>query len=774
MKKMRLSTQIALSLLSVAIIVGVVIGEVERRYETVRLNADLQEQADLTVSLIGGLLIESILVRDIPVINTALEQAVVLSSKLISITVFDANGKKMSHFTEIKFTDFANTRTYTKDIVYEGEKFGSMEIIWSTTEGQQMIAQSVNFARASTIATLSIISALFLALVSRLAMRPLQIVHDRMTRTMNRDIAKNDQLPNFASLEFNALNKSVSALETALSERDQREQELRIASDEAAKASKSKSEFLANMSHEIRTPMNGVIGMAELILETDLDRNQRLYAETIAKSGSALLTIINDILDFSKIEAGKLELDPLPFDLHKALEDIVTLVAAKACQKDVEVTLRFDPELPSGYLGDVGRIRQIMTNIIGNAAKFTLSGYVLINVSGQMLDDTVRLKFDIEDTGIGIPEEKLNSIFNEFEQVEGTANRNFEGTGLGLAISTRLIRIMGGDISVKSKVGKGSTFTVYLDLPVTNATSDEETDFITDFTGKTALIVDDLPVNLNILSERLRSWGVECKTASSGKEALRLLKDTYKAGNMFDFAILDFQMPGMHGAMLAEHIREDANFDNLPIIMLSSVDQGIGLATKKRLRIDETLLKPARAQVLRTAVASALKFESPPQQITVEQPIQEHTNPSVKPPLNILVAEDNKTNQLVLKTMLRLLKAHLTIVQNGREAVDIFLDLQPDLILMDMSMPEMDGLEATQKIRNIEAEFNQRRTPIIALTANAMKGDRQRCIDAGMDDYLSKPIRKNKLLDTIEKWRDTKSSSDTEKQNTLNLFSASG
>ena len=597
MKKLRLSTQIAISLLTAAILVGIGIGEIERRYETKRLNASLQEQADLTVSLIGGLLIEAILVRDTPVIDTAINEAVGRNPKLLSITIFDANGKELSYSSNTLHAASEDTQKYSKDILFEGEKFGSMDVIWSTAEGQELIRENVNLARVKIFATLTIISILFLVLVSRLAMRPLRIVHERMTHTINRDGIENDPLPKYSSVEFLALNKSVTTLETALSERDQREKELRIASEEAAKASKAKSEFLANMSHEIRTPMNGVIGMAELILETELDQDQRTYAETISKSGSALLTIINDILDFSKIEAGKLELDPISFDLNKAMEDVVALIAAKASQKDVEVTLRYDPELPCGYLGDVGRIRQIMTNIIGNAAKFTLSGYVLISVSGVQTSDGIQLRFDVEDTGIGIPKEKIDSIFNEFEQVEGTASRNFEGTGLGLAISTRLIKIMGGDISVTSQVGQGSIFSIQFILPTTkDIPRDEDAENI-DFTGKIALIVDDLPVNLNILSERLRSWGVLCQTASSGKEALQSLDDWQAQGKHFDFAILDFQMPGMHGGMLAEHIREDINYDTLPIIMLSSVDQGIDLATKKRLRIEQTLLKPARADI---------------------------------------------------------------------------------------------------------------------------------------------------------------------------------
>jgi CheY-like chemotaxis protein len=466
-----------------------------------------------------------------------------------------------------------------------------------------------------------------------------------------------------------------------------------------------------------------------------------------------LLTIINDILDFSKIEAGRMELDPASFNLQTALEEVVTLVSTKVDSQKMELSLRYDPNLPAGFIGDEGRIRQVVTNIIGNAVKFTLEGHVLVNVSGIVTGDSCKLQIAVEDTGIGIPKEKIQGIFNAFEQVDGAANRQFQGTGLGLAISTRFVNLMGGTISATSEIGKGSIFTIEMNLQTSAESEEIQPDIPTNLEMAKVLIVDDLEINRTILGERLRCWKIPNVSTGSGTKALELLAQAHESGAPYDLVVLDFQMPEMDGEQLATKIRGNSNFGSIPLIVLSSVDQSFEVAVRKRLGISDVLLKPVRANKLRLSLTKALAPSANTK--TVIAPTAVIVEPTEIPPIHILIAEDNKTNQLVVKTMLKKTTATYTIANNGREAVDIFLETSPDLVLMDVSMPEMDGLEATTQIRLLEAKHNRHRVPIVALTANAMNGDRERCIGAGMDDYLSKPMKKAKLFETLLNWSRT-------------------
>ena len=748
MKRMGINAQIALSMVLAALFVTFVVGEFERRAETKRMNEDLLAQAKLTVSLLSGLMLEPIITEDTPVLETTLQEAVLRNPKLLAVSIMSSDGIPIARIVADGWSDATSVRQFSQEILLEGESFGVMEVDWSTAEGLALISENVSQAKITIAATTFVLSFIFLLQTNYLAMQPLRNIHQRMSSVIAGTAYQTKPLATLVSREFSALDKSVTVLEETLAERDERERALENARLKADAANRAKSEFLANMSHEIRTPMNGVIGMAELILETDLDEEQQMYAETIGKSGTALLTIINDILNFSKIEAGKMELEIAPFDLQAALEDVVTLVSTQANEKGVEVTLRYDPSLPTIFDGDVGRLRQVITNLVGNAVKFTLDGYVYVDVTGEEIGDRYDLKIDVIDTGVGIPSVQIDRIFKAFEQVDGATNRRFEGTGLGLAISSGLIALMGGRISVKSETNRGSVFTLELDLSKSDAKLSHSPRHEVDLRGIRTLVVDDLAVNRTILSERLTSWKMIPVLAASGAEAVEILDASRESEDGFDLIVLDYEMPHMNGIELAKHIRSIPEFEKTPLVILSSVDHSVCAATKQEIGFSSVLLKPVRSEKLRSVVAHSLQKASA--RSRKPKSVQKAVGEAIR--LNILVADDNKTNQLIVKSMLKGASIAVTFADNGVEALSKYTEIEPDLILMDMSMPQMDGLEATHAIRKMEGEKTTTYCPIIALTANAMPQDRERCLEAGMDDFLSKPINKKALLEAVQKW----------------------
>ncbi len=512
----------------------------------------------------------------------------------------------------------------------------------------------------------------------------------------------------------------------------------------AEAASVAKSEFLANMSHEIRTPMNGVIGMADVLAATELTQRQRACVDVIQSSGGALLTIINDILDFSKIEAGRIELDRAPFSVRHAIEDVATLISARAAERDVELSVRLDRTMPEYFLGDAGRFRQIMTNLIGNAAKFTHKGS--INVTAE-IDASGKLKVSVADTGIGIEAHKIERVFEKFEQSDNSMTRRYGGTGLGLAISKQLVDLMGGEIGVISDYGKGTTFWFTVEMPaIVNASEPPKAAAILD--GKRALIVDDIAVNIDILSDFLSAWGVEIFAAASAAEALALLADW-----SFDFAIFDYQMADMDGLSLLEAVRGRPDGDSLPVLMLTSVDDRRSLKAFASLGAVVST-KPIRRDDLSEALGRLLSSASLDNARQLEDgPLPASDEASAR--IRVLLVEDNEVNRMVVRMMLAGEPIDIVEAGDGKAALAALAEARFDLVLMDVSMPVMDGLEATRTLRAEEARSGAPRMMVIGLTAHAMERDADQCREAGMDEHLAKPVRKDALLSAVRRLRES-------------------
>ncbi|WP_180356042.1 response regulator [Aliirhizobium smilacinae] len=545
-----------------------------------------------------------------------------------------------------------------------------------------------------------------------------------------------------------------------------REEDLTRLLQRAEAADRAKSEFLANMSHEIRTPMNGVLGMAELLAKSHLDTRQKTFIDIIVKSGNALLTIINDILDFSKIDAGQMKLRKAPFDPVEAIEDVATLLSSAAADKDIELIVRGDASVRETVLGDAGRFRQIVTNLVGNAVKFTEKGHVFIDLKSEPAGaSNLMLKIRIEDTGLGIPQEKLASVFEKFSQVDTSSTRRHEGTGLGLAITSGLVELFGGSVDVESEVGRGSVFTVRLPFPIV-AERKTETVLPVNTSGARVLIVDDNIVNRRILTEQLSMWGFDTVAAEGGAEGLAVLAEASRLGITVDAIVLDYHMPGMNGLDFAKSLRGDNRFDSVGIIFLTSMDMASDESVFASLQIHAHLMKPARANLLRSTVIDVVRSVrskrrmeaaiahdaiAPVASLDMVTSAKSTLPVQAAPSLDVLVAEDNEVNQIVFTQILQTTGWLFQIVRNGAEAVEAWQTHDPAIILMDVSMPVMNGHQATRRIRELE-ERTGTHTPIIGVTAHALESDRELCFQAGMDDYLSKPISPEALEDKIRTW----------------------
>ncbi len=670
-----------------------------------------------------------------------------------------------AHMTERLSEDEIRSRDFSKS---------ASDWFWETDQNHRFCFFSDNFEQVYGLHPSQVLGRSRRELLDRDHLNPPQVIADHLARIDAHEPFKNFEYQ-IRSNDGNVRWISVSGIPhvdaegrfagyrgtgTIITERKQAEAQLIVAREAALAASRAKSEFLATMSHEIRTPMNGVIGMTGLLLDTRLDAEQKEFAETIRHSAEALLTIINDILDFSKIEAGKLELEQIDFDLRGMLDGAADLLAFRAHEKKLEFVLMVDPDVPAGVRGDPGRLRQILINLGGNAIKFTSAGEVSLHVVLEpATGEEVRLRFELRDTGIGIPPDKIGLLFQPFTQVDASTTRRYGGTGLGLSICKRLVELMGGEIGAYS--GEGTGFTFWFAIGLSPARLPEAAPQARGvLNGRRVLVVDDNPTNRRLLQVLLKDWGGETLLADSGPMALELLAREAAAHRRIDLALLDMQMPDMDGDTLGRAMLEHPDWRDIPLVMLTSVGVGHDARRFLELGFAAYLAKPVKADKLRDTLETVLGLRAgseigvtPPVPAVGSRGVPTTSPAEAERGLRILVVEDNAVNQMVAVKLIQRLGHSSAVAGNGIEALAA-LKAQPfDLVLMDCQMPEMDGFEATRQLRDPATGVPDPSIPVIALTANAMPEDRQRCLDAGMNDYLPKPIKPDALNQAITRWR---------------------
>ncbi len=590
------------------------------------------------------------------------------------------------------------------------------------------------------------------------------IMHESLMRSLTLRF-ENEDLINELQVAKHLAEDTNQKLKAEISIRNRSASELMEARDKAQQATRVKSDFLATMSHEIRTPMNGVLGMTELLMNTELTAKQYRFADTIRRSGEALLAIINDILDFSKIEAGKLEIQHTVFDLRQLVEDTMAFFAESAHRKKIELVTMYPPEEHAAYRGDPQRIRQILMNLIANAIKFTDRGEIVVKVATlQQSEESSTLKFEVADTGVGIKNDHQGRIFDSFQQADGSTTRKFGGTGLGLAICRRLVELMHGSIGVESRENVGSTFWFSIELstmPESSISGQIKPDL--DLSGIRVLVVDGNETSRDILKHQLSNWDMKFHAASSAAHAMKYLKKGADLGKTFDLTIIDHQLPDSDGVDLARRIKSDSAIADTRLIMLSSIDQLDQTGQWYLAGIEVYINKPIRQVELYDAVSNALSECGPgstsqPQRRTSKKALAEKQSHEIG--AHVLLAEDNPVNKELARAMLEDLGCTIVVVGDGREAVEAIAEApldrkqrRYDVVLMDCQMPRMDGFEATLAIRQWEADNGEDTPlPIVAVTANAMEGDRDRCLAAGMSDYLSKPFGREQLAKIVKRW----------------------